>query len=104
LFVNSYLDGWDLGWFWLLRSPLPPALTPALWPRTKATPSLCRGCARHALYGRGRFADRRLAGFLGMKWLEKDAGVGVLFFDDGCLGWVIALDLSYFDLSNGVKS
>jgi hypothetical protein len=59
---------------------------------------------RHGVYRGGQFVDRRLAGFLGMKWLEKSAGVGVLFFDDGCLGWVIAFDLSYFDLNNGVKS
>jgi hypothetical protein len=104
LFVISYLHGWGLGWFWLLRSPLPPTLTPALWPRTKATPSCGRGGTRHGVYGGGPFVDRRLVRFWAVKWLEKGAGVGVLFFDDGCLGWVIAFNLSYFDLNNGVKS
>jgi hypothetical protein len=38
---------------------------------------------RHGVYGGGRFVDRRLVSFLGVKWLGGRAGVGVWVFVDG---------------------
>jgi hypothetical protein len=43
---------------------------------------------RHVVYREGRFVDRRLVRFLGVKWLGGGAGVGVLVFFDWWLGWV----------------
>jgi hypothetical protein len=40
---------------------------------------VCDGCD---------FVDRRLVGFLGVKWLERLADACVLICVDGCLGWV----------------
>lgn len=85
MFVISYLDGWGLGWFWLLRPPLTPTLTPSPLPQE-------RGQNVTMFIDEAAICRSPFGALFGGEMVGRARGCWGLVFVDGCLGWVIVFE------------